>query len=299
MEATKMDDGIEVVSNPPEPESTEPIATGTEPALVVGTEPEGTEPESTGTEVVPTGTEVVEATGTGGEPTGKTDEVPKMLGDMVDQVKKLHDRFGYLQRQVETIRQEPVKPAKPEKPKPSEKPRPKEEDFEKYDEYIDAVTDWKVDRKLEAQDKETKEKEVDGRTAEAEKEFKGKLDEAREKYTDFDEVAMGVNVPISQSMVQILHETENPGDIAYYLGQNLKECAAISHMTPFQAAKAIGKIEAEVKTELEKNPSLVVKPEKKVTKAPAPIKPIGSREVVTKDPEKMTQAEYEAWRRGE
>lgn len=300
MEASeKKDDGIEVVSNPPEPESTEPVATEPEPAPVVGTEIEGTEPESTGTDIVPTGTEVVEATGTGiAEPSGKTDEVPKILGEIKDQMKKLDSRYGYLQRQVETIRQAPPKPAEAEKPEPSEKPRPKEEDFEKYDQFIDALTDWKVDQKLEAQSKEVQEKEIDGRTAEAEKEFKGKLDEGRERYSDFEEVAMDVNVPITQGMVQILHETENPADIAYYLGKNRKECRTIANMTPFQAAKVIGKIEAEIKIELEKKPPVILKPEKKVTSAPTPIKTIGSREVVTKDPEKMTQPEYEAWRRG-
>lgn len=308
MEATEKDDGITVVSNmeiPPEPESTEPVATGTEPAPVVGTEVVGTEPESTGTEIIePTGTKVIEATGTGAEPGGQTDAVPKILGEIQDQIKKLHDRQGYLQRQVET-RPEPPKPAEPEKPKPTETPKPKQEDFEEYDKYVEALTDWKVDQKIKAQNKEAQEKEMDGRTAEAEKDFRKKLDEGKERYSDFEEVAMNPTAPITQAMVQILHECENPADIAYYLGRNTKECAAISNMTPFQAAKAIGKIEAEIKVELEKNPPPPPppppekKPEKKVTAAPAPIVPIGSREVVTKDPEKMTQAEYEAWRRGE
>lgn len=301
MEATKMDEGITVVANPPEPESTEPVATEPEPAPVVGTEVVGTEPESTGTEVESTGTEIVEATGTGVEPAGATDAVPKILADIQDQMKKIHDRQGYLQRQVETIRPEPAKSPEPEKPKPSETPKPKEEDFEEYDKYIDALTDWKVDQKLEAQAKKIQEKEMNGRTAESEKAFRGKLDEAREKYSDFDEVALNPTLGITQTMVGILHETENPGDIAYYLGRNTKECVAIANMTPFQAAKAIGKIEAEIKTELDNNPTppLTPKPEKKVTSAPAPIKTLGSREVVTKDPEKMTQKEYEAWRRGE
>jgi hypothetical protein len=319
MEATQKDDGIKVVIGgfptieiPPEPESTEPVTTEPEPAPVVGTEVETTEPEPistevvpTGTEIEPTGTEVVEATGTGtgAEPAAKTDEVPKILGEIKDQMKKLDSRYGYLQRRVDTLGQEPAKPAEPEKPKPSEKPRPKEEDFETYDLFIDALTDWKVDAKIEAQSKVAQEKEQDGRTAEAEKEFKSKLDEAKERYTDFEEVAMNENNPITHAMVEILHETENPGDIAYYLGQNPKECRTIGNMTPFQAAKAIGKIEAEIKVELEKNPPATPpqkkESEKKVTSAPTPINTIKSREVVTKDPSKMTQPEYEAWRRGE
>ena len=296
MEGTSMDEGIVVEARPPEPEPTEPVATGTEPAPPVGTEIEGTEPEPTGTEIEPTGTEI-EATG--GEPAGKTDEVPRMLGEISDQVKKLHDRYGYLQRQVESLRQEPPKPAEPEKV--TKKPRPKQEDFENYDDYVDALTDWKVDEKLEAQTKEAQDKEMDGRTAEADKEFRGKLEKGRERYNDFEEVAMNPTLPITRAMVEILHECENPADVAYYLGRNRQECASISNMTPFQAAKAIGKIEADIKAELEKTPPPPPKkePEKKVPKAPPPIEPIGSREVVTKDPDKMTQKEYEAWRRGE
>jgi len=282
--------GIPVV----ESELTAPVTTEPEPAPVVGTEIETSEPEPTGTEEAIT-TEI-EATGTAIEPEGKRDEIPKMLGEIKDQVKRLHDQYGYLQRKVETSTQAPVK--KPEPEKPTEKPRPKEEDFEEYDKYIDALTDWKVDAKLDAQAAQVKEKELSGEVAEAEKVFKGKLDVAREKYSDFDDVALNVNVPITEAIVDILHDTENPGEIAYYLGKNTKECRVIANMTPIQAVRAIDKIGAVIAAELGKQPPKTVK-DTKVTNAPAPIKPIGSREVVTKDPAKMTQPEYEAWRKGE
>ncbi|MCK5616762.1 hypothetical protein KAR91_83645 [Candidatus Pacearchaeota archaeon] len=299
MEGTKeKDDGIKVVGPnlsgmgiPEVPESTAPVSTKPEAAQAVGTEVETSEPESTGTEEA-----ISSVPGTTKEPEGSTDEVPKILGEIKGQVKKLHDQYGYLQRKVEASTQAPVKPVEPEKPKPSEKPRPQEEDFEKYDDYIDALTDWKVDVKLDAQATQVKEKEISGETAEAEKAFKGKLDVAREKYSDFDDIALNINVPITEAIVDILHDTENPGEIAYYLGKNAKECRTIANMTPIQAVRAIDKIGAEIAKELAKNPP-PVKTEKTVTAAPAPIKPIGSREIVTKDPAKMTQPEYEAWRK--
>jgi hypothetical protein len=63
-------------------------------------------------------------------------------------------------------------------------------------------------------------------------------------------------------------------------------------MSKTQAARAIGKIEAKVATQLATPPT----PRKKVSNAPPPVKPTGSNNVVTKDPEKMTQSEYEQWR---
>lgn len=286
MEAPNAAEDVEVVSILTEP--SEPVAAETESVPAAGTEAETTEPESAGTEIEP-----AEAGSAGiiAEPAGKIDEVPKILGDMNDRIKKIHDRFGYLQRQVETLRQEPVKPMEPEKP--IEQPKPKEEDFEEYNEFIDALTDWKVDAKIEALNIKAQKKAIDSRTAESEKKFRAELNTGGERYSDFEEVAMSPTVPITEAMVQILHECEHPADIAYYFGKHIKECAAVANMTPFRAAKAIGKIEAEINAELKKSP-----PETKITKAPEPIKPIKSREIITKDPDKMTQKEYEVWRRG-
>ena len=104
-------------------------------------------------------------------------------------------------------------------------------------------------------------------------------------------MALAETVPITSMVMEALAETENPADIAYYLGNNRTECIAISKMTPMAASRAIAKLETKLA-----GSAPAPKPTKKTTSAPPPIKPVGSSNTVGKDPEKMTQAEYEAWR---
>ena len=65
-------------------------------------------------------------------------------------------------------------------------------------------------------------------------------------------------------------------------------------MSPVQAAHAMTRIEASIKAAQSKQPQ-----PQKITKAPAPITPTKAGNVVSKDPEKMTQAEYEEWRKSQ
>jgi len=45
-----------------------------------------------------------------------------------------------------------------------------------------------------------------------------RMDEGYKKYSDFEDVALNPTVPISPMIVEILSESENPADVAYYLG---------------------------------------------------------------------------------
>ena len=113
------------------------------------------------------------------------------------------------------------------------------------------------------------------------------MDEGRERYEDFDEVALAPTNPINAVMADIIQGSEAPADIAYYLGSHLQEATAISRMTAIQAAREIGKIEEKLVA------ALKVNPKSNVSKAPPPIKPVtGPGEVVTKDPNKMSMEEY-------
>jgi hypothetical protein len=89
---------------------------------------------------------------------------------------------------------------------------------------------------------------------------------------------------------EILAETDNPADVAYYLGKNQAKTIAIGRMTPIAASRAIAQIEAEITV------APVAKTNNTTTNAPPPIKPVGSSNMVGKDPEKMTPPEFNAWR---
>jgi hypothetical protein len=134
------------------------------------------------------------------------------------------------------------------------------------------------------QDREAREAE-----RKAVKGFTESVANSRSKHTDYDDVVTNPNLVISEDVVNVLQMSEIGGEIAYHLGQNPDEAAHLSSLPPLAIAKEIGKIEAR----------LVEPPKKRVSTAPDPLKPIvPGGEVPHKDPDKMSQAEYEQWRQG-
>lgn len=113
--------------------------------------------------------------------------------------------------------------------------------------------------------------------------------EARERYADFDAVALNDGVRISPIGRDIIAASEVGADIAYYLGQNPELAAQISVMPPHMQAFELGRVESLAKATPQP---------KTVTTAPAPPTPVKAKGPAVKDPEKMSQAEYRAWREG-
>ena len=224
------------------------------------------------------------------QPKPKT-AVQKRIDELTKKRYEAERRAAYLEGQL--------KAREPERKPPADlplqiKPKPNPSDFENYEEYTEALTDWKVDLKIADYDRQAKEKAEEARLFASQVSFREKLAVGRERYEDFDEVVSNPTAPISVVMADIIQGCEDPAEIAYYLCKNWDISAPISRMTPVQAARAIGNIEAEIKGKLPNQP-----PKPKVSKAPEPIKPVGGSEVVSKDPEKMSNEEFRRWRRGE
>lgn len=110
--------------------------------------------------------------------------------------------------------------------------------------------------------------------------------EAVTRYADYEEVAHNPDLNVTPNMAVAIQLSEKGPDIAYYLGSHPAEAAKICALSPIAQATAIGRLEARF---LRSGP-------KKPTQSPAPMKPVGSRGVVTKDPSKMSTAEYRAYR---
>lgn len=166
---------------------------------------------------------------------------------------------------------------------------PKKESFDDYDKYVDALTDWKVQKKA-------KEWEAEQVRRNAENETKGKIQrlidrldtEGMKKYADFEDVARDPSLPITPVIRDVLAECEAPEDVAYYLGKNRQTAVQLSRMNPIQAARAVAMIESEIKV-ARANP-----PAHPVTKAPPPINPLGSANSSSKELGKMSQKEFES-----
>jgi hypothetical protein len=189
--------------------------------------------------------------------------------------------------------------------------KPAAEDFEDTTEYIEALTDWKIEQKLNAQklntDKEAKEIVEKDTANTAETELDAITEDGRDKYDDYDKLVFDENLVITQNMYDIVITSDIAADVLYFLGKNPEKALALSDMSTIKIAKEIGKIELEIEKSTPKlntasegeivnveKPTPVIK--KKVTKAPAPIEPVKADGVVEKDPASMSMKEYRAWR---
>ncbi len=165
------------------------------------------------------------------------------------------------------------------------KPKPIPSAFEDYDQYVEALTDWKLEKA------QTAEKVAKVKTERQEKaiQFKAKLDKGFEKHADFQEVVFNPTVPITETIVQALSGCDNAADIVYYLGQNPKEANRIASLSPIDTAREIGKLEMKLS-----GPEPT--PQRTQTRAPEPTKPVGGTEIPAKKLEDMSVSEFIAYR---
>jgi hypothetical protein len=173
-------------------------------------------------------------------------------------------------------------------------PEPRPADFEDYDKYVGALTDYRVKKARSEWEMDAVRREQEKTSRQRAEDLQVKLQEGFSKYGDFEEVVFDRTAShITPMIVDILADCEHPADVAYYLTKNRVEGVAISRMTPIQAARAIAKLEDKLVNAPSQPPTV-----RKTTNAPAPINPItgaasGSGE---KDPNKMSNKEYAEWR---
>ena len=188
--------------------------------------------------------------------------------------------------------------------------KPVREDFEEDLDFIEALTDWKVDSKLKAQQgittEENTEVEIEQEATELEQELEDVADKGREKYADYDKLVFDKDLTLTEEMIETILLSDIPEELFYSLASNSDKAAAYAEMPALKAARELGKLEAELLAGIPK-PSIsskgtkpddsktVVKP-KKVSKAPEPITPVRAVGVTDEDPSSMTPKEYRRWR---
>ena len=177
-------------------------------------------------------------------------------------------------------------------------PKPKQADFQDFDEYQAALSAFQVAnvidsrevQRLEASAKahfdQVDEIKQQQRQEDAQN-WAAQVEEGREKYPDFEAVALSENIPINQAMAEMIVSSDVAADVTYFLGKNPELSRQISGFDQISMARAIGKIEAQVSAPKPKTTST----------APEPINPIKGKATAAKDPAKMSMAEYEAARK--
>lgn len=114
--------------------------------------------------------------------------------------------------------------------------------------------------------------------------FIEEIPRVKERYPDFEAVVQQAAKETSPQLSWMIMESDQAHDLAYHIGKNPALARTLSAMSPVEAARHLGKIEATLAAP------------KPATRAPEPITPNKGSAPPAKDPAKMTAAEYSAWR---
>jgi hypothetical protein len=183
-------------------------------------------------------------------------------------------RLAREQRKWERERAQPVVQAAPVAP----------EQFASTEEYAEALAYQKAEQIVSQREQQKQQSEVL-------EQYHDREEEARAKYSDFEQVAYNPNLPITTSMAQAIQFSEIGPELAYHLGANPKEAERISKLQPILQAKEIGKLEAKLAAD---------PPVKKTSNAPSPISPVtarstGSPNFDTTDPRSIKSMSTSEW----
>lgn len=149
-----------------------------------------------------------------------------------------------------------------------EKPQPSQ--FSDAFEYAEALAEYTADKRIA----DMKREEAQAKEAEQRQkvitQWTSKVEAAKASLPDFDDIVASSDVVVNDDIRDAILESEVGPQILYHLAENDEVAKKIAGLSPKQALREIGKLEArfEAKPEAEK-PAPIVR-----SKAPAPIQPI-------------------------
>jgi len=179
----------------------------------------------------------------------------KKIGKLTRQKYELLERNNELSSKYDALEQRLAKleggGSRQEETKPN--PKPKVEDFATYEEFSEALIDWKADQKIAAAVKANSERESKQADEEERREiidaYNERVKEAQTKYDDYDEAleaasTKGARVDTFQAVQMAIYELDNGPDVAYYLAKHADERNGLLTSSPMRAVAQLGRIAA-------------------------------------------------------
>lgn len=274
------------------PEKVESEASGKKPEVEKTEESDPTENESEAESSVDDESEDDENEG---------DKKPKKKSGFKRRIEKLSRRLAEQEAQAEHWRKIALASEKP-KSESEAKPvvkddagKPNPDKFETYADYMDALTDWKIEQRDKSKAEKEREERVRSEVEALRRAFAEKANAFKKVATDFEETIEDVDdIPMSVELETVFLESDNGPELMYELAKNREEYERISKLSGRAFDRAIGAFEARISG----NSQVKKETEVKKTKAPPPLKPVGSKSSasIEKDPDEMSYEEYKKWR---
>ena len=220
-------------------------------------------------------------------------EKPKAKGvqkriDELTELRRSAEKDRDYWRELAISKQEKEKAAASEapEPKPTEPTgRPNLDDYASYEEFSEALVDWKIANRERAAEEKRRETEQRTTAAQREEAFQRRVEKVAAEHPDWDSVVRSMP-KLSENTYQAAMVSEKGPEILYYLGQNPDEADQMFALDPVQSALAIGRLEVKLS-----------RPTKTQTGAPDPIEPVhGGGGPQTLDPDKMSTDQWLKWR---
>lgn len=225
------------------------------PAAVASTKPDNETEQATETEAKTEGDESANA---------KADETEADKPRKRNGYDRLRRKNQYLQSEILRLREEASKPAE------TDDKAPKEEDFGgDWGKFIAATTAYEarkvIREELSAKEKQANQSRVAELQTEVLSEFEERTEAFKAKAPDFDDVIEKFTESggkFSDTVRDLVLDSEDGPALAYFLAKNPKITKDLNSLTPLQAAKQLGQIEASLS-----------RPQRKATSAPPPVTP--------------------------
>lgn len=218
-----------------------------------------------------------------GDPDNQRDEKGRFKGGVQNRIDELTRARREAEREAEYWKTRAGAPANPPAQNAAPPQKPVASQFQSTEDYVEALADWKVDQKLNQRESQQKQQET--ATAKVTS-WQGKLESARTEIPDFDTVVNGADVPVAAHVADLLFEHDAGAKLMYHFAQNPSALEKLNGMSPTKAAFEIAKIA----TKFDAPPPL--KPDRTVSKAPPPARPVGSGRSTTPSLEEMNMDDF-------
>lgn len=162
--------------------------------------------------------------------------------------------------------------------------RPTQANYANVDDYVEAMADWKLEQRDQAQRQQQQAQQARS-TVEKTESFYAEA----AKIPGFDRDVFD-ELPLTPAIANALIDSDVPAKLMAHLSTHPEEVTRIAGLSPARQAAEIGKLETKLATAQPVT----------VSKAPAPIKPIGTKGSATNsDPSKASMEEYMAIRKAQ